>query len=60
MKFGLDPKLFALHLPNLFQSKVPHRIIDRQGRWKCRKTKYRYCKDRVKYVVEKLKAKRGY
>ena len=60
VKFGLNPKFFALHSPriggttSMFQNNVPKRLIDRQGRWKSRKTKYRYARDKVSYFVKQL------
>ncbi len=59
-KFGLDPKKFALHSPRIggtstyFQNKIPKRLIDRQGRWKSRNTKYRYARDNKEYFVQQL------
>ena len=61
-KFGLDPKKFALHSPRvggtstLFQNKIPKRVIDRQGRWKSRNTKYRYARDNIDHDVNFLKS----
>ena len=63
-KFSLDPSKFALHSPRIggtigmFQNKVPKRLIDRQGRWKNRKTKYRYAPDDIKNFVKHLKVHR--
>ena len=42
----------------MFQNKVPKRLIDRQGRWKNRKTKYRYARDDIKNFVKHLKVHR--
>ena len=65
-KFGLDPKLFALHSPrvggttDLLQNKMPKRIIDKLGRWKCRKTKYRYGCDKKAFIVKQLQKQPGH
>ena len=48
---GINPQDFALHSPRVggsteaFLSKVPKRLIDRQGRWKNKKSKYRYARE---------------
>ena len=49
---NIDPTNIALHSPRIggateaFQSKkVPKRLIDRQGRWKNSKTKYKYARE---------------
>lgn len=60
LKCGLDSKKFALHSPRiggtitLFQNNIPKRIIDKQGRWKSRNTKYRYARDDKSYLISKL------
>ena len=61
IKFGLNHRRFALHSPriggttNMFQNKVPKRIIDRVGRWKSSKSKYIYGRDKKMYLVNKLR-----
>lgn len=49
---GIDPKNLALHSPRiggtteaLLSKKVPKRLIDRQGRWKSKKSKYKYARE---------------
>ena len=48
---GINHKKFALHSPRVeasteaFRSKVPKHLIDRQGRWKNKKSKYRYARE---------------
>ena len=60
-KFDFDPKKFGLHSPRIggatemFKNRIPKRIIDAQGRWKNRKTKYRYVCDSKNYIVKQLK-----
>jgi len=45
---GLNPDLFGLHSPRIggatdaFYNKVPHHVIDAQGRWRDPKTKMGY------------------
>ena len=45
----LDPRKFALHSPRIggtsdaFEAAVLLHVVDKQGRWKCPNTKYRYC-----------------
>ena len=47
---GLDPRKYALHSPRIggtsdaFEAAVPLHAIEKQGHWKCLKTKYRYCR----------------
>ena len=55
---GIDPKTVALHSPRIggtteafVSKKVPKRLIDRQGRWKSKKSKYNYARESHKEVA---------
>ena len=58
---GLDPKKYSLHslriggTSDAFEASVPLHVIDKQGRWKCPKTKYRYCRVKDIETVENLR-----
>ena len=59
---NLDPKKFGLHSPrrggttDAFLKKVPEFVIDLQGRWKCKNSKYRYVKLTDREVCTQLSA----
>ena len=61
---GLDPREFALHslrigaTTDAFQNKVPKRFIDRQGRWKNKKSKLRYARDSMDEFASALTVKK--
>ena len=60
-KYNFDCSRFGTHslrsggTTDCFQSKLPSRFIDRQGRWKSKSTKYRYARDELKVFVKELK-----
>ena len=60
LSVGIDPTSLALHSPRIgaatdaFRNKVPNRLIDRQGRWKCKSSKYRYGRDTAKEFANAL------
>ena len=60
-KFGIQSRHLSLHSMRIggvtddFQSGLPERIIDKKGRWKNPKTKFRYCKDASPEIVNCLR-----
>ena len=61
---NINPKLIALHslrvggTTDAFRNNVKKRFIDRQGRWKCKRTKYRYARDTKKEFARALICKK--
>ena len=58
---GINPEKLALHSPRIggttgaMLSKVPKHIIDRQGRWKSKKSKYKYARESNNEVAKMFK-----
>jgi hypothetical protein len=57
---GFNFSLYGLHSPRIgatadaFDSKIPHHVIDYQGRWKCKNSKFGYLAKNEKYFLNEL------
>jgi hypothetical protein len=57
---GFDFNLFGLHSPRIgatgdaFENKIPHHVIDKQGRWKCKNSKFGYLAKNEQYFLNVL------